>query len=108
MDLSAFPDVTDPSDFPTDSLRKLDSSLRCPICKDLYDAPVVLHCGHTFCSLVSPFVTHRFKSRTVVQCIRTVLPNKPECPICRMAAKETHLVRNSMFGETVNTWSHVR
>ncbi|KAF8509562.1 hypothetical protein JB92DRAFT_2945591 [Gautieria morchelliformis] len=93
MDLSALiVDVTDPSDFPTDSLRKLDSSLRCTICKDFYDGPVVLHCGHTFCSL----------------CIRSILPNKRECPICRVTAKETHLVRNSMIGEAVNAWSDVR
>lgn len=57
MDLSAFPDVTDPSDFSTDNFRKLDSSLRCTICKDFYDGPVVLHCGHTFCSLVSSIAT---------------------------------------------------
>jgi hypothetical protein len=46
-------DITDPSDFPVDHLKKLDSSLRCPICKDFFDGPVILHCGHTFCSLVS-------------------------------------------------------
>lgn len=43
-----------------------------------------------------------------MQCIRSVLPNKPECPICRMTAKESHIVRNSMVGETVKAWSDVR
>lgn len=52
MDPHAFPDVTDPSDFLADSFRKLDGSVRCTICKDFYDGPVLLHCGHTFCSLV--------------------------------------------------------
>jgi len=85
-------DVTDPSDFPVDDLRKLDNSLRCPICKDFYDGPIILHCGHTFCSL----------------CIRMVLPSKPECPTCRIAASETHIVRNAIFSEAVRAWSAVR
>ena len=33
------------------SLKKLDASYRCSICRDLYTNPVaVLHCLHTFCS----------------------------------------------------------
>lgn len=64
MDFGAFDDVTDPSDFSTENLQKLDSSLRCTICKDFYDAPVMLHCGHTFCSLVTLIVTFR--------CIRAI------------------------------------
>jgi E3 ubiquitin-protein ligase RAD18 len=49
-------DVQDPTDFPPSStapgLRALDSALRCNICQELYEAPVVLTCGHCFCSLV--------------------------------------------------------
>jgi hypothetical protein len=49
-------DVQDPTDFPPSStapgLRALDSALRCNICQELYEAPVVLACGHCFCSLV--------------------------------------------------------
>ena len=49
-------DVPDPTDFPPAStapgLRALDSTLRCNICQELYEAPVVLTCGHCFCSLV--------------------------------------------------------
>lgn len=49
-------DIQDPTDFPPAStapgLRALDNALRCNICQELYDAPVVLTCGHCFCSLV--------------------------------------------------------
>lgn len=50
-------DVPDPTDFPPPNiapgLRLLDEALRCSICHELYDAPVTLNCGHSFCSLVS-------------------------------------------------------
>lgn len=54
--LEADADVQDPSDFPphhiAPGLRQLDDALRCSICRELYDAPVMLPCGHCFCSLV--------------------------------------------------------
>jgi E3 ubiquitin-protein ligase RAD18 len=49
--------------------------VRCPICRELLDAPVVLKCCHMFCSL----------------CIRTALVSKCECPVCR-DGKETNVV----------------
>ena len=60
-DLLDSTDVQDPTDFPPSStapgLRALDSALRCNICQELYEAPVVLTCGHCFCSLVRVTVT---------------------------------------------------
>ncbi|KAL7283043.1 hypothetical protein ACG7TL_002467 [Trametes sanguinea] len=54
--LATASDITDSSDFPGDAdapgLRALDDALRCDICRDFYDAPVSLSCGHTFCSVV--------------------------------------------------------
>lgn len=45
-------DLDTPSDFTASSLSYLDSVLRCPICSELYTAPVILtNCLHTFCSL---------------------------------------------------------
>src|SRR5215471_15455395 len=50
-------EIPHPSDFPppqfAPGLRALDSSLRCNICGELYEAPVTLACGHCFCSVVS-------------------------------------------------------
>ena len=49
-------DITDSTDFPDDAttpgLRSFDDALRCSICRDFYDAPVSLTCGHCFCSAV--------------------------------------------------------
>lgn len=49
-------DITDSTDFPDDAttpgLRSFDDALRCGICRDFYDAPVSLPCGHCFCSAV--------------------------------------------------------
>jgi E3 ubiquitin-protein ligase RAD18 len=49
-------DIPDPTDFPNNGdapgLRALDTSLRCAICTELFDGPVSLGCGHSFCSLV--------------------------------------------------------
>lgn len=54
--LLAIPEISDSTDFPDTTtapgLRTLDDALRCDICRDFYDAPVSLNCGHTFCSVV--------------------------------------------------------
>ena len=48
--------VSDPTDFPDNTrapgLRTLDSAFRCAICSEIFDAPMMLRCGHSFCSLV--------------------------------------------------------
>lgn len=41
-------EVTDPSDFESPALHHLDSAVRCAICCDVYDTPLVLRgCGHS-------------------------------------------------------------
>ncbi|KAG5639536.1 hypothetical protein H0H81_000683 [Sphagnurus paluster] len=102
--------VPDPTDFPpitvAPGLRTLDGSLRCSICGELYDAPVTLNCGHCFCSFVSPlldFVENLIQSFRV-QCVRTSLAEKQECPGCRKAAIEGHLRPNPVMEEVVEAW----
>lgn len=39
--------ITDPEDWgPLSPARKLDASLRCAVCGELFSAPVTLGCGH--------------------------------------------------------------
>ncbi|KAL0947506.1 hypothetical protein HGRIS_013606 [Hohenbuehelia grisea] len=89
-------DISDPSDFPPllarPGLRDLDSSLRCGICGDFYDAPVTLGCGHCFCSL----------------CIRNALATKAECPHCRKPASESHLRADPAIEQVVLAWKTAR
>ncbi|KAA1471369.1 hypothetical protein DENSPDRAFT_819534 [Dentipellis sp. KUC8613] len=89
-------DIPDPTDFPPRSvapgLRELDSALRCKICSELYDAPVVLACGHCFCSL----------------CTRTEILTKAECPTCRKETSEAQLRVNPYMEEVVSAWKDAR
>jgi hypothetical protein len=53
------------------ALAGLESQLRCGICSELFNIPVLLReCGHSFCSA----------------CIRQALGFKLFCPTCRMPA----------------------
>ncbi|KAI0637400.1 hypothetical protein C8Q77DRAFT_1155241 [Trametes polyzona] len=94
--LLAAPDISDFTDFPDHSvapgLRALDDALRCDICRDFYDAPVALNCGHSFCSV----------------CIRSALPQNPTCPTCRKDASEIHLRKNVTAESAVYAWKTAR
>ncbi|KAI0261065.1 hypothetical protein BC834DRAFT_830780 [Gloeopeniophorella convolvens] len=89
-------DVQDPTDFPPPStapgLRALDSALRCKICQELYDAPIVLACGHCFCSL----------------CARNQLSEKPACPTCWKEATVSGFRLNPAMEEAVTAWKDAR
>ncbi|KAG6874048.1 hypothetical protein C0995_006905 [Termitomyces sp. Mi166 len=84
--------VPDPTDFPPPAdapgLRELDASLRCNICHELYDGPVSLNCGHSFCSY----------------CVRVSLAIKQECPTCRKTAIEGHIKPNAVIEDVVHSW----
>ncbi|KAI0329846.1 hypothetical protein GY45DRAFT_1251963 [Cubamyces sp. BRFM 1775] len=89
-------DITDSTDFPDTShapgLRPLDEALRCNICRDFYDAPVSLTCGHSFCSV----------------CIRSALPVNATCPLCRKPASEVHLRKDIAVETAVQAWKTAR
>lgn len=89
-------DVQDPTDFPPSStapgLRALDNALRCKICQELYEAPVVLTCGHCFCSL----------------CARNQLSEKPTCPTCWKEAAISSFRVNPAMEEAVTAWKDAR
>ena len=86
------PDSTDWLDTPLSLLAPLETSLRCQVCKDFFDNPVVTSCSHTFCSL----------------CIRRCLSSEGKCPACRSPDQETKLRRNWAVQEFVEAFTNAR
>ena len=88
-------ELLDPSDWLKTSLPQLtplESGLRCQVCKDFYDTPMITSCSHTFCSL----------------CIRRCLTNDGRCPLCRSPDQEIKLRRNWSVQEIVDAFRHAR
>src|SRR5215469_15342374 len=48
---ASLPDPTDWLNTSLPSFATLESALRCQVCKDFYDTPMITSCSHTFCSL---------------------------------------------------------
>ncbi|KAJ5227379.1 E3 ubiquitin-protein ligase rad18 [Penicillium citrinum] len=86
------PDSTDWLETPLSLLAPLESSLRCQVCKDFFDNPVITSCSHTFCSL----------------CIRRCLSTEGKCPVCRTSDQELKLRRNWAVQEFVETFQNAR
>ncbi|KAL9036225.1 MAG: hypothetical protein Q9214_006228 [Letrouitia sp. 1 TL-2023] len=88
-------DVPDPSDWLTTSIPKLapiDAALRCLVCKDFFNTPMITSCSHTFCSL----------------CIRRCLNNDGQCPACRTPDQALRLRQNWTVQELVDAFQAVR
>lgn len=88
-------DVPDPSDWLDTSLVQLvpvEAALRCQVCKDFFDTPMITSCSHTFCSL----------------CIRRCLTNDGKCPACRAPDQELRLRRNWTVQEIVDAFKIAR
>jgi E3 ubiquitin-protein ligase RAD18 len=110
-------DVQDPTDFPPVStapgLRALDSTLRCNICQELYEAPVVLTCGHCFCSLVRvtapiPISAPYLITKSPLQCARTQFGEKPTCPTCWKETSISSFRVNLAMEQAVTAWKDAR
>lgn len=88
-------DIADPSDWLRSTVPKLapvEGALRCQVCKDFFDTPMITSCSHTFCSL----------------CIRRCLTNDGKCPACRAPDQELRLRRNWAVQEIVDTFQVAR
>lgn len=88
-------DVADSTDWlstPLSSLSSLESALRCQVCKDFYETPMITSCSHTFCSL----------------CIRRVLSSDSKCPLCRASEQEIKLRSNWSMEEAVEAFKKAR
>ncbi|CRG83676.1 E3 ubiquitin-protein ligase RAD18 [Talaromyces islandicus] len=86
------PDSTDWLNTPVSDVASLESALRCQVCKDFFDNPVITSCSHTFCSL----------------CIRRCLSAEGKCPACRTQDQELKLRRNWAVQELVDSFQKVR
>ncbi|KAL3474003.1 Postreplication repair E3 ubiquitin-protein ligase rad18 [Aspergillus californicus] len=86
------PDSTDWLATPLTLLAPLETSLRCQVCKDFFDNPVITSCSHTFCSL----------------CIRRCLSTEGKCPTCRSSDQELKLRRNWAVQELVEGFKNAR
>ncbi|PYI21002.1 DNA repair protein rad18 [Aspergillus violaceofuscus CBS 115571] len=94
MDHQTFdlPDSTDWLVTPLSLLAPLESALRCQVCKDFFENPVITSCSHTFCSL----------------CIRRCLSTEGKCPACRSSDQELKLRQNWAVQELVETFQNAR
>ncbi|CAG8170689.1 unnamed protein product [Penicillium salamii] len=88
-------DISDPTQWletPLSLLAPLESALRCQVCKEFFDNPVITSCCHTFCSL----------------CIRRCLSADGKCPACRAQDQELKLRRNWAVQELVDAFQTAR
>lgn len=88
-------DLSDSTDWlrtPLAALAPVESALRCQVCKDFFDTPMITSCSHTFCSL----------------CIRRCLTEDGKCPACRAADQELRLRRNWTVQELVDAFRDAR
>ncbi|EER25220.1 postreplication repair protein, putative [Coccidioides posadasii C735 delta SOWgp] len=86
------PDSTDWLSTPLSGLSRVESALRCQVCKDLFKNPVTTSCCHTFCSI----------------CIRRCLSADGKCPTCRADDQAVKLRQNWAVDEVVDSFRQVR
>ncbi|KAI9730409.1 MAG: E3 ubiquitin-protein ligase rad18 [Cirrosporium novae-zelandiae] len=85
-------DSTDWLNTPLSPLSQVEIPLRCQVCKDFFDTPMITNCSHTFCSL----------------CIRRALSSDGKCPACRSEEQEHKLRRNWTLQELVESFKQAR
>lgn len=88
-------DVADSTDWLSTTLACLmpvEQALRCHVCKDFYNSPMITSCNHTFCSL----------------CIRRCLSVDGKCPLCRMTDQESKLRGNWALREAIDAFCRAR
>ncbi|KAF2199124.1 DNA repair protein rad18 [Delitschia confertaspora ATCC 74209] len=86
------PDSTDWLDTSLSSFEPLEAALRCQVCKEFYDTPMITLCSHTFCSL----------------CIRRCITTDGKCPTCKKEGQTDKLMPNWVVGEIVERFVKAR
>ena len=88
-------DISDSSDWsqtPLFQLGHVEQAMRCQVCKDFFDTPMITSCSHTFCSL----------------CIRRCLTTDGRCPACRTQDQAVKLRVNSTVQQLVDAFKSAR
>ncbi|CAG8464766.1 6433_t:CDS:2 [Funneliformis caledonium] len=90
--ISDLSSMTDPTDFPQQSLRLLDTISRCPICKEFFNTPKIGDCGHTYCSF----------------CILRSLAIERNCAVCKKILSDHQLLKCVTTEKIVDSWKNIR
>ncbi|KAL1593246.1 E3 ubiquitin-protein ligase rad18 [Paraconiothyrium brasiliense] len=88
-------ELPDSTDWLTTSLpafEPLEAALRCEVCKEFYNNPVITSCAHTFCSL----------------CIRRCIAIDGKCPACKSACQADKLQPNIAVREIATKFQDAR
>ncbi|KAG0141613.1 hypothetical protein CROQUDRAFT_51457 [Cronartium quercuum f. sp. fusiforme G11] len=105
--------VSAPEDFPPTlkSLATLDATLRCPICKDFFSAPVLIHiprCCHTFCSACIRTCFNANSNSKIGSAGLGGVGNSQRCPICKTEAHEEKIKPVPTLETAVANWQEAR
>ncbi|KAF2188290.1 DNA repair protein rad18 [Zopfia rhizophila CBS 207.26] len=86
------PDSTDWISTSLASFEPLEAALRCQVCKEFYDTPMITSCSHTFCSL----------------CIRRCITTDGKCPACKNNIQADKLRVNGVVRDIVERFQEAR
>ncbi|KAL5404433.1 hypothetical protein PMIN06_008238 [Paraphaeosphaeria minitans] len=86
------PDSTDWLATSLPAFEPLEAALRCEVCKEFYNKPVITSCAHTFCSL----------------CIRRCIAIDGKCPACKSACQADKLQPNIAVREIATKFQEAR
>ena len=86
------PDSTDWLSTSLPLFEPLEAALRCEICKEFYNNPVITTCAHTFCSL----------------CIRRCIASDGKCPACKASCQADKLQPNIAVRDITTRFQEAR
>ncbi|XP_057336488.1 E3 ubiquitin-protein ligase RAD18-like [Microplitis mediator] len=88
--MEKYPEIVWPVEF--SELKSIENLLKCKICYDYLDTPVITPCSHNYCSL----------------CIRKYLHYKTRCPLCFHELFENQLSPNRILEDILINFVKVR
>lgn len=86
------PDPTDWLETSLPAFEALEAAVRCEVCKEFYNNPVITSCAHTFCSL----------------CIRRCIATDGKCPACKSTCQADKLQPNIAVRDIATKFQEAR